>query len=177
MKMNEQHLASFHKKMSSDTTSQMIVLMGIILAVSVFVVSSIPSEISDLGATVVQERSHALLSEFMHLKIVFGSALQWNVASEIEVDAGSGDIEVKANIYDVVSKINNNVKVTGEKIQALLLPHDQWFRAECRGIQYSHTTSQGHVYTVLVHLSLKDITSALEQNIPYSIVCKEYLPT
>jgi len=150
----------------------MIVLMGIILAVSVFAVSSIPTEISDLSVTVPKARSNSLLPEFIHLKETFGLALNYDFVSIEFIDT---ELDFQKHLCDVSETISESVTQTANQFYMIELQHDKIFNAEYKALRYSHLSTEGHVYHVDVRLSLKDGYTTIKQDVTYSIVCKEYI--
>jgi len=167
-----------NRSLSSERHSQMIVLMGIVLAVSVFIISSIPSEISDLGATVPKARSQSLLPEFIHLKETFGHALNYNLVS-IELSDSPPDLAYYGHIYGIDPAIEESVTKIADILKMMELQHDRIFKVTFNSqqdIHFSHLSSEGHVYHVDVGLYLDDGYTSVEQSVTYSIVCKEAMP-
>ncbi|RLF34800.1 MAG: hypothetical protein DRN08_04085 [Thermoplasmata archaeon] len=68
-------------KSYNNESGQILTLLGILLALSVFVLASMASEISDLNLVVPSERASSLLKEFNNIKDTFGLALNYNLVN------------------------------------------------------------------------------------------------
>jgi len=166
------------EKPCSQAKAQMIVILGITLAISVFLISTIPSELSSIGPKVIKERSTSLLPEFNHLKEVFGQALQirltdhrFNITSKIDPDI---------LLYGKLGKYTMQTTIVATEIYELKLvllniskQQDKLFDAEMAYFYYSHSVSEGNVYYVYVTLTLRDGYSRIEQRVKYTIICNE----
>jgi len=164
---NNQTLRTFF---SSDTSGQMITIMGITLALSVIIMGSLTSEISDLDVSIPQVRSSDLLSEYLHLKQCFGVALNYNL-----VDIDTDTLEFIGDLYgrnQNYPKIMETVNDLSNTFRSFELGHDKIFSATYEALDYGYLTEQGHVYQVRILLSLRDATGVLVEPVIYSIVCK-----
>ena len=161
---NQQQKKNYHLLCHSES-AQMITLMGVLLAISVFVISAVPTELSDLDTIVPSERFHSILPEFAQIKDVFGDALNYNLVGVTLNEYGdasfSGDIK---NIESVVDQ-------TKKSFQTVVMNHDMFFDATFQDYWYSHTSDDGNVYLVQVSLSLDDGEMLLSEDVTYSIIC------
>jgi len=181
----------FHKKISNPLNNknkknhrnekgQMIVLMGIMLAISVFVIASIPSQISDVSVVVSRERSTSILPEFIHIKEVFGKSLNYNLVHEsygggIAFDIGSGE-PVHDHLYTWffgdIKYIENTFQETRDSFQILELNHNNFFDAQFKNYYYSHTSLfYGDIYNVGVTLTLDNGKTSITEDVEYFIIC------
>jgi len=122
------------RKLYSEKNSQMIVLMGITLAVSVFIISSIPSEISDLSATVSEARSENLLPEFFQIKEQFGYALNYYLIDvELEERGNEPDpppdmiLYGPEGIFTVRSNISQTVNILEKYVYDIEIQYGRIF--------------------------------------------------
>lgn len=153
-----------------DEKSQMIVLMGVTLALSVLMMGSLAAEISGLEVSMPQARTNILLPEFIHIKEAFGLALNYDL-----VDINSSSLAFEGEMYgDNISfpEISIAVGKTASSFRKIELQHGRIFTATYKALDYSRITSMGHVYHVRVRLSLKSGESMIAESVIYSIVCK-----
>lgn len=156
---------------TSDASGQMITIMAITLALSVIIMGSLTSEISDLDVTIPQIRSGDLLSEFLHLKQCFGVALNYNLVT-IDEDTleFEGDLYGRNQRYPKIMEVVNDLSNTFRSFE---LQHDKIFSATYEALDYGYLTEQGHVYHVRILLTLRDASGVLVEPVIYSIVCKD----
>ena len=166
------------KKIFSDFINkehgQMITLMGITLTLSVVVIGAISAEVADMDKTIPQGRKNNLISEFMHLKKAFGTALNYNI---VDIDYISIDeVKFPGDLYGPSVRypdIGNVVDETSKSFRGIELMHDMIFTATYESLDYSHLSPEGHVYYARVKLSLKDSTGLIVEPVIYSILVKE----
>ena len=160
-----------HKNIRTlDNNGQILILMGITLAISVFIISSLSAEISDLDLIVTSERSTSLLPEFTHIRGEFGTALNYNLVS---IDVGDNNFFFYGNISDITDAFNQ----TREEFYVLELQHDTIFNAIFKDCQYFYLSSEGHIYHVACTVSLDDGKTCITKDVVYNIICKRYIPS
>jgi len=146
-------------------SAQMITLMGVLLAISVFVIAAIPSELSDLDTVVPSERFRSILPEFAQIKESFGVALNYNL---VDVTLNEdGDASFSGDIKNIESAVDQ----TEESFQTMMMNHDIFFDATFQKYWYSHTSNNGNIYLVQVYLLLDDGSMSLNEEMTYSIIC------
>ncbi len=174
----------FHRCLRKEREGQMIVLMGVTLAFTVLVMGSLAAEISDIDAAIPQARSNAFLSEIIHIKEIFGTALNYEFAdiSIVDVDGNPGTTDDNKLVYggSMYSSLNlqfpieRSVDDISESIRNYELINGRLFKASCKSIKYSHyIPEQGYVYLITVYMELKDSETAFEGDVTYSIICTE----
>lgn len=147
--------------------SQMIVLMGLLLALSVLVISSLAAEITNLNIVVTSERSSSLITEFICVRETFGEALNHNLVDNIDYDG------VKLMFYGNINNIADAFSQTRDEFYTLELRHDNLFDAVInKQPWYSHKSDDGnYVYNIDVTISLANGNACITEDILYSIVC------
>jgi hypothetical protein len=162
--INQQQKRGNHPLCHSES-AQMITLMGVLLAISVFVIAAIPSELSDLDTIVPSERFRSILPEFAQIKDAFGVTLNYNLVdvtlNEYGDSSFSGDIKTIESVVDQTKK----------SFQTMMMNHDMFFDAIFQKYWYSHTSDNGNIYLVQVSLSLDDGSMSLSEEVTYSIIC------
>ena len=182
-KMNTNASNSMNRRpLASNQQSQMIVLLGVTLALSVFLISTIPSEIADLDLTIERNRSNSLLPEFLHLKDVVGKALQYSLVTiefnqtnifdpNMNFTGKEGHYTMQYNTvnYYYAAKVRiilQDIKLQEDKIFSISTPPGS-------ALLFSHKTQEGTVYTLPLTLSLKDKYTTIYQTVNYDIICNE----
>lgn len=152
------------RKRTRQNHGQMIVLMGMVLAVSVFMLASISAEIANLDFVVSTEQTASLLPEFSSIKETFGITLNYNLI-DVDID-GDDESVLEGNINDIYNAFNQtrgeyyNVSMHYDKLfdARLNLPH--WYSYGVEGVYYIDVT-----------LLLDDGKTCITENVQYSIVC------
>lgn len=157
-----------NKKSQGDQKAQMIVLMGVILAISVFIIASIPSQIVNMEGAISREQATSLLSEFVHIKEVFGKSLNYNLA-DINVDNDP------ITFYGEIDDITESFEKTKDSLYLLELNQDILFDAyhDTNWYWFSHTSLDGLVYKVQVTITLDDGETQISEHVEYLIICNE----
>lgn len=158
---NNTGLRMYHNK-----NSQMIVIMGIILAVSVFAISSLSADIANLDLVISTERSTSLLSEFTCVKESFAYSLNYNLAENITIEND------ELWFYGNISNITKAFEQTKDEYIVLELQHDILLEAELNKYWYAKPGATDYIYHVNVTLSLENQDTRITEDIIYSIVCK-----
>ena len=171
-------------KRDSDN-GQMIVLMGIMLSLSIFILSSITAEISNLDVVIPSERASSLLPEFTHIKETFGESFNYNLVSNIE-NINDGDTDYLVFWGDITdATVVDAFEKTKDAFYIHELKHHNHFDAELNEIEGRYIwwveeirTGQNkdivnHFYQINVDLSLYDGNTLLTENIQYNVICRE----
>jgi len=149
-----------------DRHSQMIVIMGIILAISVFAISSLSADISNLDIIITTERSSVLNSEFTGIKETFATSLNYNLAEKITIENG------EMNFYGNISNITKAFNQTIDEFVNLELKYDMILEANLNKYWYAKPGSTDYVYHVNVTISLENQDTRISEDVIYSIVCR-----
>jgi len=157
------------RKLSRKDSGQMIILMGVVLALSIFVISSLAGDIINLDIVISNERATSTVSEFNYIKETFGISLNYNLITDISNSDGTGGTLIFwGNIGNITKAFNQ----TREQFFALELRYGNIFDAELNKCWYSHLANESHVYHADVSLTLDDGKTYLAEDITYSIVCQ-----
>ena len=160
--------SNVHRKIYSEKKSQMIVLMGVVLSISIFVISSLAADIANLDIVVPSERFISLVPEFTNVKNAFGKALNYNLASNITLK--NNQMLFIGNITDIYEAFSQ----TKNEFYKLELQHDIIFDAKLNNYWYKRPLSSDNIYQVNITLSLDDRNTRIVEDVLYSIVCKPY---
>jgi len=151
-----------------NKNSLMIVLMGLLLAISVLVISSLAAEISNLNMVTSSERSTSILTEFICIRETFGKALNHNLVDDIDYDDGELKLMFYGDFYNITDAFNQ----TRDEFYTLELQHDNLFDAIPNKYWYSHKSDDGnYVYRIDVTISLDNGNTYITEDILYSIIC------
>lgn len=144
----------------------MIILMGILLALSIFVISSLAVDIINLDVAISNERATSTVSEFNYVKEAFGTAFNYNLLTDIsnngEVLTFKGDINV---IFDAFAQ-------TRDQLRLLELTYGNLLDATLNSYWYSHLENESHVYYADVSLTFDDGKTTISENVTYSLICQ-----
>lgn len=148
----------------------MITIMGVVLAITIFVISSLSADIINLDTVISNERATSLLSEFTYVKETFGKSLNYKLANEVSV------INDKLVFTGNPNKIMENFTKTEDELYILELQYGNNFDATLnRPPWYSHLVNGDDIYYIDVTIKLDDGKTYLRENVIYSIVCKTKL--
>jgi hypothetical protein len=157
-------------KIYNNKNSQMILLMGVVLAISVFSISALTTEIANIDIVVTTERSRSLQDEFTTIKETFPFSLNYNLAENITME--NNEIIFYGNISNITAAFNQ----TKNEYYILELQHDNIFNAELVTYWYAHPGGINYIYYVSVILTLENENSIITENVDYSIECRPYIP-
>jgi len=165
-KTGRKNNSNTRRSLHQDKNSQMIILMGLLLAISVLVISSLAAEITNLN--IVNERSPSLLTEFICIRETFGKALNHNLIDDIDYGGG-----LKLMFYGDINNITDAFNQTRDEFYTLELQHDNLFDAVInKQPWYSHKSDDGnYAYHIDVTISLANGNACITEDILYSIVC------
>lgn len=155
--------------------AQLIALMGIILAISVFLISSLAAEIANIDFVVSTGESTSLSNEFKNVRENFGIALNYNLI-DIKIGDGTwGMIENESYFEGDLGEMPAAFEQTKYEYFSLLFRHGIVFDAYLNHYWYSHEeVIQGGktvFYNVDVTLSLDDGDSSITEDVIYLIAC------
>jgi hypothetical protein len=175
------------KKIRANDKSQMIALMGVVLAISVFLISSLAAEISNINLVASTDSSSFLPSEFTDIKETFGTTLNYNLI-QISISDGPPTDAIPIDESNLTGEINNILDAfdqTRNEYFNISLQQGNFFDARLNGYWYSNkdvitmkpASGPGLLdierifYTVDVTLFLDDGNSKIDEDIQYLIVC------
>ena len=149
--------------------AQLITIMGIILAVSIFIISSLAAEIANIDFVVTSGESTSLSTEFKNIKDTFAVSLNYNLIKNIKIFNNESYMEddidrLEKAFYDTKCEYYNISLYHGLLFDAYL--NDSWFSHE-EVIQGENTV----FYKVKFTLSLDDGNSFISEEIERLIIC------
>jgi len=154
-------------KDKGNENAQILVILGIVLATSVFLISSLASEIANVDFVVISETQSSLAREFSVIKESFGATLNYNIAETSSVDTKMIN-PLKGNITDIEDKFEQ----TRNEYFNVLLTHGFLFDAHLNGYEYSF--KETGLYYVHTTLLLDDGNARVTENVTYSIRFIQY---
>ncbi|MBN2066275.1 MAG: hypothetical protein JW771_05655 [Candidatus Thermoplasmatota archaeon] len=149
-----------------ENASQMIILMGILLALSIFVISSLAADIINLDIAISNERATSTVSEFNYVKESFGTALNYNLLTDI-----SNNEEV-LTFTGTINAISDAFTQTKDQFRLVELTYGNLLDATLNSYWYSHLENENYVYYADVSLTFNDGKTTISENITYSIICQ-----
>ena len=189
--MYTKNISSSKKKnslMKQDATqrnsAQMIVIMGIVLAISVFMLASIAAEIANLDVIVSTSEAVTLPNEFSNLKEAFGKVLNYNLA-EVTIITDPGDLPgfmQGANQDDYLNEGFLTGDITGltrafnqtrDEFHQIELEYGRIFDAHLNRYWYAYTGDG--IYSVDVTVMLDNGDVKVTEDVVYSIVCLPFI--
>ncbi len=172
-KYYKNNLVNYKNRESSNSdNAQMILLMGILLAISVILISSIGADIADLDIGISTERSSSLLTEFIHIQNAFGPSFNYNL-----VDLNISTIPLQVIFYGNMTNenITEAFNKTRNKFYILELQHDILFDAYLNDYWYTtHNIDGTLTYSADVTLELDNGLTKISRDIVYLLICKPY---
>jgi len=166
-----------NKNLINNDKSQVIALMGIILVVSVFAISSIASDLANVDIELSSQKSTSLLSEYIIIKDAFGKSLNYNLADKVEKDTLNdkwlyyGDIDK----IDPVDPEDSIFIKTVKEFYSMELEHDIFFNAELNDWYIAHPSGSDGIYHLDVTLTLENRETRFVEDVTYSIMCLPYV--
>lgn len=159
---------SSRRKIYDEKKSQMIILMGVVLSISVFILAALAADIANLDIVVPSERFISLVPEFTNVKEAFGKALNYNLVTSIT--SQNNQMVFMGNITNISKAFNK----TKDEFYDLELQHDILFDAKLNDYWYARPLSTDNIYHISVYISLDDRNTRIAEDVVYSIVCKAY---
>jgi len=142
---------------------QMIVLMGIVLAISVFMISSLAAEIVNVNFMVTTGETSSLLTDFAGIRETFGITLNYNLV-DIEIDVND-ESTLKGDITSISGAFNEtryqylNISLLA-RLNSCLYSHEEVINEE-----------NTIFYTVDTTLYLDCGRSSITEDVVYIIAC------
>jgi hypothetical protein len=148
----------------------MIILMGVILALAIFVISSLAADIINLNVLISNERASSIVSEFNYIKEAFGTSLNYNLINDITKQSQNGESNLifQGDINNITKAFNQ----TRDIFYILELNYSNILDANLNKYWYSHTSDENYIFYADVSLSLYDGKTYMAENVKYSILCK-----
>ena len=165
---NRKNKTSSYRGLHHNENSQIMVLMGIVLVTSVFVLSSLAANLANLDIMIASERATSLLPEFTHIKETFALAMNYNLADNITIE--NNEMIFYGNISGMTAAFNQ----TRDEYHVLALQHDILFNAYLHNYWVAHPGGMDCIYYVNVTLHLENRDTRYTENVLYSIICRPH---
>lgn len=156
--------------MKQKNSGQMIILMGVMLSLSIFVLSNLAADIINLDTVISNERATSIVSEFAYIKETFGISMNYYLINNVSVE-GTGDnskLVLNGN-PDEITKTFNKIR---DEFYFIELQYGNNFDAKLNKYWYSHIINENYVYFADVTLTIDDGQAQITDNVLYSIVCE-----
>lgn len=153
------------RKIKNNDDSQLIALMGVMLVISVFAISSIAADLANLDIQLTGEKSVSLLDEYIIVKDSFGKSLNYNLSEKIE------NIGNEEKFYGNMENLTDCFQNTLDEFYEMEIQHDILFDAVLNDYYVAHPGSSDGIYTLDVTLSLENKNTRFVENVKYSIMC------
>ena len=161
--------------LNKEKNAQMITLLGIILAVSVIILSSLASEIANIDFVVSSRESTSLIKEFNTIKENFGISLNYNLDEVIIGDGNGWTIDDESYLFGDLNQINNAFNRTKDEYFQIFLRYGIIFDAYLNNYWFSHKqfiqNKSSIFYKLKVTLSIDNGDSYITEDILYTIIC------
>jgi len=156
--------------MKKTNNGQMIILMGVILALAVFAISTLSANIINIDAVITIERSTSIVSEFTYIKETFGKAMNYNLVDNVSnvIINGNNTLVFKGKPDGIVE----NFTKTRDQLYTLELKYGNILDAKLNRYWYSHIIDKNYVYKIDVTITLYDGSTYLTEDVIYSITCE-----
>ena len=169
------------KNVERNNSAQMIVIMGIVLDISVFMLASIAAEIENLDVIVSTSEAITLPSEFSNLKEAFGQVLNYNLANVVIItDLNTGAMETPSEedlnetfLTGDITNLTRAFNQTRDEFSQIELNYGRIFDARLNRYWYAYKGNG--VYSVDVTLMLDNGDAIVTEDIVYSIVCLSHI--
>jgi hypothetical protein len=155
-----------HRMFHKNNNSQMIVLTGVLIVISVVLVSSVAPDVANITISITSEKASTRLQEFISIKETFPYSLTYNLAENITLENN------RSIYYGNISNITIVFNQTREEYRQLELKHDVIFDAKLHDYWVAHPGSTDCVYYLNATISLRDRNEYHMENVIFSIVCK-----
>lgn len=165
-KPSRKNNSNTYRNLYQNKNSQIIILMGVVLVISVFAISTLAADIANLDIVISSERATSLLSEFICIKDTFNLSINYNLADNITIQNN------KMVFYGNISNITKAFNQTLEEYYLLELQHDILFDAEINDYWVAHPGGTDGIYHINVTLSLENRNTRYTEDVLYSIMCK-----
>jgi hypothetical protein len=153
----------------NSSQGQVIVLMGVFIAISVIAVASLSAEVANVNVHMTNIRSMTLSTEFSNIKESFGVALNYQIAT-ISISKFTSYSYYYCSIDDALVK--NAFDTTKSLFTGFELKHNIIFDATYTDYWFAYSALEGDVYYIDVTLYISDGITEIQQQTTYSIVCQ-----
>jgi hypothetical protein len=167
-------IKQMRKKNRNNNHAQLITIMGIILAISIFIISSLAAEIANIDFVVSSGESTSLSAEFKNIRDTFVVALNYNLIDNLYIEQNN-DNKDESYLYGSIDNLGTAFNQTKDEYYFLYLQHGIFFDAQLNDSWYSHEEEiqdeNSVFYWVKFTLSLNDGNSFITEDIERLIIC------
>ena len=157
------------KKNRMNNHAHFITILGIVIAISIFIISSLAAEIANIDFVVSSGESISLSTEFKNIKATFVKTLNYNLIEKVIISNNESYLE---GDIDYLGTAFNQTK---DEYYNLYSQHGIFFDAHLNNSWYSHEeVIQGEntvFYRIKFKLSLDDGNSFIAEDIERLIIC------
>ena len=148
-----------YMKNSRKNSGQMITMMGFIMVLSVVILASISSNLSNVGTSVSKIHSKALLPEFLTIRDKLALATNYYTNN---VNPKTGEMpDIEESFYDACNIFYD-----------ISIKHGNHFSATFNEYTPAGNTPTGAVFYLSATISLNDGTTQISKDVVYVIVQK-----
>ena len=158
-----------NRNLCAEKNGQMIIIMGVVLALAIFVISSLAADIINLNVLISNERASSIVSEFNYIKEAFGTSLNYNLINNI---TNQSEGEKNLTFLGEINNITKAFNQTRDMFYILELSYTNVFDADLNKYWYSHKNDENYIYYASVSLSLYNGKTYMAEDVVYSILCK-----
>jgi len=159
------YLKKHSKKLSNDNRSQVIVLAGVVMFISIIFISSYAPDIANISVSVSSEKAASTIQDFMEIKKVIPYALTFNLAENISIE--NNNFVYYGNISNLTQKIDS----LKDTIRTFKLKQNIEFDMILNDYWIAHPGNVENVYYVNFIMTLKDPNEYQTEDVIISIVC------
>ena len=158
----------------------MLVLMGVILSVSIFVIAAVSADIANINTYVPLERSTSLLTEYSNIKEEFGIIFNYNLAEiNFYLSDSSWIYGRNSSVLYIgnFSNITNAFETTRDSFYKIQLQNGNYFNATL--LNYSYVTfyfqKNAYLFNVKVKFILSDGKTSISEDVSYIIKLNNFI--
>lgn len=157
-------------------SGQIIILTGVLLAVSVIIIAAISSQMANLRITTPEQRMTSILDDFRDLRQSFGKALNYNLVEPYNNTVSSSYGWPDAWYCYYVGNISQLSRAFNETFdQFYTLEMNKGNILEAQLLDCTPANEYETMYLVTVGISLGNGIEYMSENVTYTIVCNSYL--
>ena len=164
MKNKEQNFRI--KKFQKNDKSQVIVLAGVIMFISIIFISSLAPEIANIEVGISSEKSSSSLNDFFSIKKTIPYAVTFDLAENITVENN------RFVYYGNISNLSFEFEKINNEIRKMQFKRNLEFNSNLNSFSVANPGSRKYNYNLNVTLTLRDKNEKYAEDVLYSIICK-----
>lgn len=155
----------FKKRFYDDKNSQVIVLAGVVMFISIIFISSLAPELANISRGISSEKSGSALQEFLSVKKMIPYALTFNLAENITIE--NNDFMYYGNISNLTQEFN----ILKNNLRTMEFKHNVDFDLTLNDYWIAHPGSIENIYYLNLTMSLRDNNERHSEDVCISFVC------